>query len=274
MALKQLFVLFCARNNPLKNAKNLSTKSGMARNISFGGYALLAVPITTFCLGTWQVKRRAWKLNLIDEVKKKNQEPPVEFPEQLQELSDMEYRRVRMRGTFDHSKEVYIGPRSLMSNKEDGGGGVLSSRSQTGVLVITPFHFADKNLTILVNRGWVPKHKKDPSTRPEGQIQNEVELIGTVRHPENRPQFCPKSQPGSDLFFYRDVTRMAQMAGAAPILVDADSSSTVPGGPIGGQTKITFRNEHMSYILTWYSLSIATFYMWYRNYLRSPKVLI
>jgi len=31
------------------------------------------------------------------------------------------------------------------------------------------------------------------------------------------------------------------------------SASTVPGGPIGGQTRVYLRNEHLQYIITWYS---------------------
>lgn len=29
------------------------------------------------------------------------------------------------------------------------------------------------------------------------------------------------------------------------------TGSTVPGGPIGGQTRVSLRNEHMQYIITW-----------------------
>lgn len=29
------------------------------------------------------------------------------------------------------------------------------------------------------------------------------------------------------------------------------AGSTIPGGPIGGQTRVTLRNEHMQYIITW-----------------------
>ena len=28
-------------------------------------------------------------------------------------------------------------------------------------------------------------------------------------------------------------------------------ATTVPGGPIGGQTRVTLRNEHLQYIFTW-----------------------
>ncbi|KAF8773765.1 Surfeit locus protein 1 like protein [Argiope bruennichi] len=246
--LKRLYLTF---------SRSVSTKLKVNKEIGVSGYALLSVPITTFCLGTWQVKRRAWKLNLIEEVKTKHKAEPVELPDDLDKLSTMEYRRVHVRGTFDHTKELYIGPRQQITNKDEGGGGIISSPTQIGYLVITPFHLTDKNITILVNRGWVPKNKLDPAKRSKGQ----------------RPQFSPKNKANSRNFFFRDVPKMAQLTGAAPIFIDADESSTVPGGPVGGQTKITFRNEHLSYILTWYSLCAATSYMWYRKYLYRVKAV-
>lgn len=64
---------------------------------------------------------------------------------------------------------------------------------------------------------------------------------------------------------------MAEVTGSLPILVDADSASTVPGGPIGGQTRVYLRNEHLQYIITWYALSGFTAYMYYRLR-KSPKM--
>lgn len=61
---------------------------------------------------------------------------------------------------------------------------------------------------------------------------------------------------------------MAKQTGALPIFLDATNDFDVPGGPIGGQTRITLRNEHMSYVLTWFSLCGATSYMWYMRFLK------
>lgn len=57
---------------------------------------------------------------------------------------------------------------------------------------------------------------------------------------------------------------MAQKTGTSEIFLDATNDFDVPGGPIGGQTRITLRNEHFSYIVTWFSLSAATSYMWFK----------
>ncbi len=44
---------------------------------------------------------------------------------------------------------------------------------------------------------------------------------------------------------------MASRLGTLPVFLDADSTSTIPGGPLGGQTKVTLRNDHLSYMFTW-----------------------
>ncbi|RZF37079.1 hypothetical protein LSTR_LSTR014285 [Laodelphax striatellus] len=153
------------------------------------GVLLLSVPIVTFCLGTWQVRRREWKLNLIDELESKVRQPPIDLPEDLNELENLTYRRVKLRGRFDHSLEMYLGPRSVIhdnSAESEGSGGLMSTdvRARTGYLVVTPFILADSGKRILVNRGWVNTKIAPKERRPAGQIEEEVEITGIVRDHE------------------------------------------------------------------------------------------
>ncbi|XP_031225323.1 surfeit locus protein 1 isoform X4 [Mastomys coucha] len=106
-------------------------------------------------------------------------------------------------------------------------------------------------VTILVNRGFVPRKKVNPETRQKGQVLGEVDLVGIVRLTENRKPFVPENSPERNHWYYRDLEAMAKITGADPIFIDADFQSTTPGGPIGGQTRVTLRNEHMQYIITW-----------------------
>ncbi|XP_076454598.1 surfeit locus protein 1-like [Babylonia areolata] len=232
------------------------------------GYPLLVIPLATFCLGTWQVKRRLWKLDLIESLEKKTQSAPVPLPLNLEEVLDLEYRPVTLRGEFDHSREMILGPRSNVLKE---GGGLVSVGNQTGANIITPFKLADREETILVNRGWVASNQIDPRTRQAGQVQGTVDISGIVRLQEQRPPFMPKSDQNSQSYWlYRDLEAMAKKAGTAPVFIDQDQKTSVPGGPQGGQTRVTLRNEHMSYIITWYSLSLITFIMWFRRYRRPP----
>nr|XP_038961716.1 surfeit locus protein 1 isoform X6 [Rattus norvegicus] len=123
-------------------------------------------------------------------------------------------------------------------------------------------------VTILVNRGFVPRKKVNPETRQQGQVLGEVDLVGIVRLTENRKPFVPENNPERSLWYYRDLDAMAKRTGTDPIFIDADFNSTTPGGPIGGQTRVTLRNEHMQYIITWYGLCAATSYLWFRKFVR------
>ena len=65
---------------------------------------------------------------------------------------------------------------------------------------------------------------------------------------------------------------MCSLTGAVPVFLDATYDSSVPGGPIGGQTRITLRNDHMSYLITWYGLSLATAFLWYRKIIQRRPI--
>lgn len=64
---------------------------------------------------------------------------------------------------------------------------------------------------------------------------------------------------------------MSTLTAAEPYYLDATVQSNVPGGPIGGQTNITLRNEHLSYVVTWFSLSGLSVYFWYKMVYLAPK---
>ncbi|KAM9306984.1 surfeit locus protein 1 [Pholidichthys leucotaenia] len=240
---------------------------------AFLKWFLLLIPATTFGLGTWQVKRRQWKLGLIDDLTRLTTAAPIPLPVDLYELNKLEYRRVKVRGRYDHSRELYIMPRSPVDpEREAREAGQLSSSGETGANVVTPFHCTELGVTILVNRGYVPRQKIRPETRMKGQMDDEVEMVGVVRLTETRKPFVPNNDVERNRWYYRDLEAMAKATGAAPIFIDADFGSTIPGGPVGGQTRVTLRNEHMQYIITWYGLCAATSYMWYAKFIRKIKV--
>lgn len=65
----------------------------------------------------------------------------------VDELKNLEYCRVKVVGEFDHSKELYLGPRSCLT---DGGSesnnGLFSGSGYTksGYYVITPFKLSNR----------------------------------------------------------------------------------------------------------------------------------
>ncbi|XP_031225321.1 surfeit locus protein 1 isoform X2 [Mastomys coucha] len=244
------------------------TATAKAEDDSFLQWFLLLIPATAFGLGTWQVQRRKWKLKLIAELESRVMAEPIPLPADPVELKNLEYRPVKVRGHFDHSKELYIMPRTMVDPVREARDAGRMSSTESGAHVVTPFHCSDLGVTILVNRGFVPRKKVNPETRQKGQVLGEVDLVGIVRLTENRKPFVPENSPERNHWYYRDLEAMAKITGADPIFIDADFQSTTPGGPIGGQTRVTLRNEHMQYIITWYGLCAATSYLWFQKFVR------
>lgn len=249
-------------------AKSTRTRES---NTQTGKWFLLIIPMSGFGLGTWQVYRKKWKLDLIRQLEERTNSNPKPFPDDLNKLKDLEYFPICVRGTFDHGKEIYIGPRSLVKTGPsiDSGSLMSTGNKNIGAQVITPFHLADSDTTILVNRGFVPSANKNPKTRPEGQVEGTTKIVGLLRHNEKRPPLSPKNMPSAGRWLYKDLNDMSELTGASPILIDAVYDATAsPQAPIGGQTRVTLRDEHLSYIVTWYGLSIATAVMWYYRFIK------
>ncbi|XP_033325836.2 surfeit locus protein 1 [Megalopta genalis] len=238
------------------------------------GYFLLSIPIGTFLLGTWQLKRLKWKVNLIQNLNERISHEPLQLPNDLQQLEEMEYYPFKVKGTFLYDQEFPIGPRSLIVDGDSSSQGSFLGNKDTyqGYYIITPFKLSDQDLTILVNRGWVPKTLKNANTRQYTQVKGEVEIVGVLRLNEKRPQFLPKNSSKDDVWYYRDVSAMAEKGKTAPIYLDMKSDKNFPKYPIGSQTKVKIRNEHLSYIITWYSLSGFTAYMWYKLIIKNKPL--
>lgn len=240
----------CKRHNQ-PDLRGLKAKAQLRNRKK--GYSLLFIPAAAFCLGVWQVRRRQWKIELIENLESKLSKEPVTLPENYKELDAMDYHRVKVTGKFDHSGEVYILPRANIRATDSGS-------SNSGAYVVTPFQL-ENNDVILVNRGWVPKGKMDPNKRLSGQVEGTVEISGIIRKTEMKSNYM-SDHGSSNIWHIRDVEGIAKATQTLPIFIDADFASTVEGGPIGGQTKVTLRNDHLQYLITWFTVSAATLFMW------------
>merc|ERR1712151_335987 len=102
-----------------------------------------------------------WKRDLIETRRTRLAMPKIfvsssPFPWRDQ-VQDFIYRVVEIRGVFDHSKEMFVGPRP---GADDTGA------TNAGYMVITPLRLEDGS-TVLVNRGFLPADRQDRNTRPE-----------------------------------------------------------------------------------------------------------
>eukprot|EP00117_Sycon_ciliatum_P010211 scpid68018/ scgid12197/ Surfeit locus protein 1 len=215
--------------------------------------ALSVIPITCTYLGNWQVRRMKWKEELIKNEREEQKKPAVDMPHDLTELSKLEWKKVRVRGEFDHSREQFIGPRPLMKPPA-----LEDHITYSGYIVLTPFRCAHNGQWILVNRGWVTQANKNPKYRLAGQVEGEVEIVAKVRKGEKRPTGTMRNSIGKNTWTYKDLLAISAYCKTGPYLVDVVLESSTPDGPIGGQTPSHLKNKHLEYVVTWYGIAIVT----------------
>lgn len=205
----------------------------------------------TVAAGTWQVNRLAWKQGLIAELAEAKTHAPREgLPKDDAELAALQFYPVKMRGTWMGDVEFHITPRYI--------------HDQFGYWIISPLKLYDGR-TVLVNRGWIPGKKKLLETRPETRARGTANLTGLIRVGAERNYFTPINQPEKNIWFGRDIVEMAAHANlknVIPAMVDVTTITPQDGTkelilPVASDGVIRLRNDHLSYIITWYGIAFG-----------------
>jgi surfeit locus 1 family protein len=212
-------------------------------------FLLLLLTALLVGLGTWQVKRLHWKLDLIARVDQRVHAAPQPAPGPAEWASinadGYEYRHVQLTGTLLNDSEAQV---------------YASTDLGPGYWVLTPLKAADGTITF-VNRGFVPTEKRDPKARAAGEPSGSVTVTGLLRMNEPKGTLLRSNAPDADRWYSRDVEAIAAKRGlgvVAPYFVDADATANPGGLPVGGLTQVVFPNSHLVYAITWYCLALMT----------------
>ncbi|KAF5384878.1 hypothetical protein D9615_001318 [Tricholomella constricta] len=229
------------------------------------------MPFFTFALGTWQLQRLKWKVNLIDELEEKLQLQPLSLPPKinLSVIPEFVYRKVALKGKWDHAHSMLLMPRVR--------------EGVHGAHVVTPL-VRENGSTVLIDRGFVSNDFAfDNDYQKEG---GEVEILGMLRTSQPRNSFTPDNKPEEGKWYWNDVETMAEyaggeQAGVQPVFVEqifeghAGEAGTrlSKGIPIGRAPTIDLRNAHLSYVITWYALSGLTAFMFARVLINKKRTI-
>lgn len=227
---------------------------GPRSSVVLGIWVVLLLVLTAIliALGTWQVNRLHWKLDLITRVDARVHAAPQPAPGPATwaavDAAGYEYLHVRFTGTFLHDKETQV---------------YAVTDLGPGYWVMTPIR-SDDGTIVVVNRGFVPTDRRDPATRQQGEIPGSVTVTGLLRLTEPKGTLLRSNRPDDERWYSRDIAAMASARGiqnAAPYFIDADATPNPGNLPVGGLTQIVFPNSHLSYAITWYCLAAMTFGM-------------
>ena len=214
-----------------------AARSGRS-TVLLGVLAVLAF-VGLVALGTWQVQRRAWKLDLIAQVDARLKAPPVPAPGPAvwPRIAKADaYTKLRADGVW------LVGMDTLVK--------AVTARG-SGWWVMTPLRMRD-GATVLVNRGFVP-------TRTYRHAEGMGAVTGLLRVTEPGGGFLRSNDPATNAWYSRDVAAIAahhRLDMVAPYFIDADAKPGPADAPVGGLTVIAFSNNHLVYALTWYGLAL------------------
>ena len=207
----------------------------------------LPVLLILLALGTWQVQRLDWKNDLIASFEKRSSASPIELPTADLVAADLEFRRLRLVGSFDHSKEIFMTGRTYEGN--------------AGFHIVTPFTLSDGRI-VLVNRGWVSESYRDRAKRPFTLVDGEVTLDAILRFPAKKGYFVPENEAENGFWFTLIPAQIAAHLDLSSKAVTSVYAATIRTGdvvklPIAARTKLNLRNSHLSYAVTWYGIALA-----------------
>ena len=171
-------------------------------------------------LGIWQLDRLEERRTSNAAIAERTEIAPVDLSDLLENVavSDREYRRVVVAGTFDVDGEVLI--RSRTHNGE------------AGFHVVTPLVLNDGS-AVLVNRGWVPLDLDTPPVSPALPPVGPVEAIGTVRESQPAPALGPRDPSEGKLqrLYWIDIPRFQQQSSYPLTPISLELVSQVPVQP-------------------------------------------
>lgn len=185
-------------------------------------------------LGIWQMQRLEWKEGKLAEIEARLAADDVGLPIDPVFEND-NYRGVEVGGQLV-GPELHV----LTSLKPSG----------PGFRVIRKLELLDDR-HILVDLGYVPEVNKS-AERSNGAVFVQGNLIW----PDETDGFTPEPNLERNIWFARDVEKMAAALGTQPLMVAARSFvPEIETTPM--PVSVNIPNDHLQYAITWFSLMVV-----------------
>ena len=204
--------------------------------------------VTIFCaLGTWQLYRLQWKLELISEITFGLDSRPIEYSNSIKK----NYQRVSVIGKFNFDNQIYLYS--------------LNDNGKPGYDVVTPFR-TNKNENVLINRGWIKKElKNNPIINSNEELEQKI--VGLLRKIYKPNIFKPDNDLKNNIWFSINLEDLKETSGeqfSEFVIFLEDNRAKAP---LPKKISIDVPNNHLKYAITWYAISISIifYYLYFRR---------
>ena len=194
-------------------------------------------------LGSWQLYRLNWKLNLISEIENSLKSNPVE----LSKSDKKNYLRIKTSGQINFDKQIYLYN--------------LNKSGKPGFEVINPILIGNENY--LINRGWISFDQKNQS---EINFVNEDKIIGTLKLQTKASTFKPENDIDNNYWFTLNREDVFKYTGKnfSNFIIYLNGDYKTPEPKV---ITANISNNHKKYAITWFSMaiSILLIYLYFRR---------
>ncbi len=192
-------------------------------------------------LGFWQLERLRWKNELNDSRLLAATQPPLVIEETLPGPL-AEFTRLRVRGTFIYERQLFVLART--------------TKGQFGYHSLTPLKLMSGEF-LIVDRGWLPQSalgQRLEAKNGHGMVEG-FTRSGTAQ----KNIFVPNNDPSTGFWSHINVGEMADAMGIESPLYYLHATNVEPKGdyPQPQPPRITLRNEHLQYAITWFAMAVA-----------------
>ena len=202
--------------------------------------------IILFCsLGTWQIYRLQWKLDLINEINYGLNSESVPYSKK----NIINYQKVKFSGTFDFGKQIYLYS--------------LNGNGKPGYDIITPLKI-NSNEILIVNRGWISNDLKNNKNINKMKSKSFEGIVKKISKPN---PFKPENDIKNNVWYSLKLVDLQNFTGYKlnnfVLILQNNQNNLIENKTVSPDLP----NNHLKYAITWYSvaLSILLYFLYFRK---------
>ena len=234
-------------------ARMFSRRWLLATILVAGGMAL------TIRLGIWQLDRLEQRKAFNARVQAQLDQPALvlQGPALQADIENMEYRAVEVSGEYDFAHQVALRNQYWAPNKD--------AVAEWGVHLVTPLKIASSDLSVLVDRGWIPAADFESGDWGKFDEPGVVTVKGVLRASQSKAQLGrlsdPTPAPGEAP---RPAWNFVNIVLLAPQIPSPLLPAYIQQAPDPAWTGLPYRSQpeleltegpHMGYAMQWFAFA-------------------